>query len=110
MNDFREYQEEAISIHIFSVSAAMVGVCLTVVGIINIVTSHLRIKTLADDLTALGALIFLAACSISYFAIKMKRGRRKLILEKVSDVIFLIGLAVLALICVILVITLNKTL
>ena len=33
---FLEKQEENISIHVFSVSAAMVGVCLSVLGLFTI--------------------------------------------------------------------------
>ena len=44
---YLEKQEENISIHIFSVSAGMVGVCLTVIGIINMITTFKRSETWA---------------------------------------------------------------
>ena len=52
-----EYRREVtaeLNVHIFSVSAAMVGVCLTVVGIIGIIISNnSEYATIADDLLAL---------------------------------------------------------
>ncbi|MCX5678674.1 MAG: hypothetical protein NTY76_06155 [Candidatus Omnitrophica bacterium] len=101
---FIEKQEENIAIHIFSVSAAMVGVCLTVIGILNIITTFTKIDTLGDEATAIDAIIFLSACMISYAAIKTKERKRRLILEKVSDIAFLAGLAVMVFVCVLIVI------
>ncbi len=96
---FIEKQEESISIHIFSVSAAMVGVCLTVIGIINVITNFKKIATLGDEITAIDAIIFLGSCIISYIAIKTKERKLRLILEKISDTIFLTGLAVMVVVC-----------
>ena len=96
---FVEKQEESISIHIFSVSAAMVGVCLTVIGIINVIASFKKIATLGDEITAVDAIIFLSTCIISYIAIKTKERKLRLILEKISDTIFLTGLAVMVVVC-----------
>jgi len=47
--------EEDISIHIFTVSAAMVGVCLTVIGLIRVVITFGKADTVADDLLAVDA-------------------------------------------------------
>ncbi len=103
---YLEKQEENIAIHIFSVSAAMVGVCLTVIGIINMITALKKSETWADEITALDAMIFLCSCVISYVSIKTQERRRRLVLEKVSDLIFLGGLALMAIVCVFIVITL----
>ena len=48
--------EQDISIHIFTVSSAMVGVCLTVIGLIRVVITFGRADTLADDFLAGGFL------------------------------------------------------
>jgi len=96
---FIEKQEENIAIHIFSVSAAMVGVCLTVIGILNIISSFKKIETLGDEITALDAIIFLGSCIISYAAIKTKTRKTRLLLEKIADDIFLTGLALMAVVC-----------
>ena len=103
---YLEKQEENISIHIFSVSAGMVGVCLTVIGIINMITTFKRSETWADEITALDAMIFLGSCVISYIAIKTPDRKRRLVLEKISDLVFLGGLAIMAVICVFIVVKL----
>ena len=41
--------EQDICIHIFTVSSAMVGVCLTVIGLIRVVVTLGKADTLADD-------------------------------------------------------------
>jgi hypothetical protein len=51
--------EQDISIHIFTVSSAMVGVCLTVIGLVRVVITLGRADTLADDFLAGDALLFL---------------------------------------------------
>lgn len=78
----------------------MVGVCLTVIGILNIITTFREIDTLGDEITAIDAIIFLVTCIISYAAIKTKERKRKLVLEKISDITFLTGLAMMVIICV----------
>src|SRR5712691_6482870 len=54
--------EEDICIHIFTVSAGMVGVCLTVIGLIRIVVTIGKMDTLADDMLAADSLLFLLSC------------------------------------------------
>src|SRR5213082_2822208 len=51
--------EQDICIHIFTVSSAMVGVCLTVIGLIRVVITLGTADTLADALLAADALLFL---------------------------------------------------
>ena len=60
--------EEDICIHIFTVSSAMVGVCLTVIGLVRVVITLGKADTLADDLLAGDALLFLVSCFVSYAA------------------------------------------
>ena len=64
--------EEDICIHIFTVSAAMVGVCLTVIGVIRVVITLGKADTLADDLLASDALLFLTSCLLSYGALRAR--------------------------------------
>ncbi len=97
---FIERQEESLSLHIFSVSAGMVGVCFTVIGIINLISTLRRAETMADDITAMDAALFLAACGLSYAAIKTRDRRRRLKLERLADATFLGGLGFMVVICV----------
>lgn len=70
--DSNTHLEHDICIHIFTVSSAMVGVCLTVIGLIRVVITLGRADTLADDLLAGDALLFLISCLLSYWALRSR--------------------------------------
>lgn len=93
--------EEDICVHIFTVSAAMVGVCLTVIGIIRIVITIRNADTFADDLLALDAVLFLVSCLCSYFALRTRNTRRMHRVERFADAVFMIALVVMVGVCVI---------
>ena len=88
---FIEKQEESISTHIFSVSAGMVGVCLTVISLINVGSAIKKVNSMGDDLTALDALVFIFSCYLSYVAMKTKDRKRRFLLERITDRVFLFG-------------------
>ena len=96
-NGKRELEED-ICIHIFTVSSAMVGVCLTVIGLVRVVITLGKADTLADDLLAGDALLFLVACFLSYAALR-SRGRRMHRLERVADSVFIFAMIVMVMIC-----------
>ena len=73
--NFIERKEENLSVQIFAVSAAMVGVCLTVIGLVSISSALKKIETLGDELVAIGGILFLISCIISYTGIKRKKSR-----------------------------------
>ena len=91
--------EEDISIHIFTVSSAMVGVCLTVIGLIRVVITFGKADTLADDLLAADALLFLASCLLSYAALRARSVRRMHRIERAADSIFIAAMVVVTVIC-----------
>src|SRR6478736_3101659 len=91
--------EQDISIHIFTVSSAMVGVCLTVIGLIRVVITLGRADTLADDLLAGDALLFLISCLLSYWALRSRSLRRMHRLEKIADGIFILAMIGMVIIC-----------
>jgi uncharacterized membrane protein YqjE len=84
--------EQDICIHIFTVSSAMVGVCLTVIGLIRVVITFGRADTLADDFLAGDALLFLISCLLSYWALRSRSVRRMHRLEKIADGIFILAM------------------
>ena len=47
-----EHREHDLTMHVFAISAAMVGVCLTAIGILHFVTSQTRVETIGDELLA----------------------------------------------------------
>jgi uncharacterized membrane protein YqjE len=91
--------EQDICIHIFTVSSAMVGVCLTVIGLIRVVITLGKADTLADDFLAMDALLFLTSCLLSYWALRSRRLRRMHRLERIADGIFIFAMIGMAGIC-----------
>jgi hypothetical protein len=91
--------EEDICIHIFTVSSAMVGVCLTVIGLVRVVITLGRADTVADDLLAADALLFLVSCFVSYAALRSRRAPRMRQLERVADSVFILAMIVMVAIC-----------
>ncbi len=96
----RTHLEEDICIHIFSVSAAMVGVCLTVIGLLRIVITMRRADTFADDLLAGTAVLFLASCLSSYWALRTRSIRRMHRVERFADAIFMLAMCLMVFTCV----------
>jgi hypothetical protein len=86
--------DEDICVHIFTTSAAMLGVCMTVVGVLHVVTVLRQVDTLGDDLLSINSLIYLAACLSAYWALRTRRRRRNQFLEGMADWLFLTGLVV----------------
>ena len=106
--DARAALEEDLCIHIFGVSAGMVGVCVTVIGILRVAFTLNKVNTLADDLLAWDALLFLFACVASYWALRTRSTQRMHQVEHVADLLFLIGLAGMVGVCLMLTYTLAK--
>jgi hypothetical protein len=94
-----ERLEQDICIHIFSVSAAMVGVCLTVVGLIRVIITLRKADTAADDLLAADAFLFLIACVSSYWALRTRQRSRMYRVERFADVVFLLALLLMVVVC-----------
>ena len=97
--DPNTHLEHDICIHIFTVSSAMVGVCLTVIGLIRVVITLGRADTLADDLLAGDAPLFLISCLLSYWALRSRGLRRMHRLEKFADGIFIVAMIGMVIIC-----------
>lgn len=91
--------EEDISIHIFTASAAMVGVCLTVIGLLRVVLTIKKGVTFADDILAVDAFVFLLACLLSYVALRTRNSRRMHRVERFADGLFILGLIFMAIVC-----------
>jgi uncharacterized membrane protein YqjE len=98
-NNGKTRLEEDICIHIFTVSSAMVGVCLTVIGLIRVVITVGKADTLADDFLAGDALLFLTSCLLSYAALRARSFRRMHRIERAADAAFVIAMVVMTVIC-----------
>jgi len=95
----KDYIETDLTIHVFSVSAALVGVCLTVIGLFVVSHRLTNVKSIGEKLLAIDAVIFLSSCLLSYLSLKMRRRRRQHLLEKIAEEIFFLGLVMMAGIC-----------
>lgn len=91
--------DENIAIHIFTVSAAMIGVCLTVIGLVQIVIHPRSESTLADDFLFVDAILFSISCLLSYWALRKRSIRRMHKIEEIADVVFLIAIILMVIIC-----------
>ena len=95
----KEFIEADIIIHIFSVSATLVGVCLTVIGLFHISKRISNIQTYGQEFLSVNALLFLFSCILAYFSlIKRKNGQHHL-LEKASERVFFVALSFMVIIC-----------
>ncbi len=77
----------------------MVGVCLTVIGLIRVVITLGQINTIADDLLAGDAFLFLVACLLSYWALRTRSIRRMHRVERFADAIFIFAMILMAAVC-----------
>ncbi|TCM19389.1 hypothetical protein EDF56_10324 [Novosphingobium sp. PhB165] len=82
------------------IAAAMVGVCLTAIGIIQIKLAVQGSQTFADDLLSLDAVLFLVATLSAYFALRGGSERRLFVLEHIADVSFITAMTLMAGVCI----------
>lgn len=85
--------DDDICVHIFAALAAMVGVCITVIGIFQIVAALRREDSVGDDLLAINAFLYLTTAIRSYWGLRTRKAKRNHVLEQVSDALFLVALA-----------------
>lgn len=78
--------------HILPVSATMVGVCMTVISLMQLMPGMARAKWL-DDLIAVDSLVFMASALLSYASIRTPRNTERL--ERIADLLFLAGMVVM---------------
>lgn len=96
MND---EHERGLMIAVFSVSAGMVGVCLTGIGLLQVVNSVRAISTLADEFLAADAVMFLGCCLLCFLSFRVSHHAIQLKLRKAADALFFIGLLTMVVVC-----------
>ena len=92
-------RERDIAVHIFTTSSVMVGLCLTIISVMRSLPRAGQLKTAVDDLIAIGALVFLVACFLSYAVLRSRHLRRMHRVESLADGVFLLGMTILAVAC-----------
>ncbi|MFN0053712.1 MAG: hypothetical protein ACKV0T_16145 [Planctomycetales bacterium] len=84
---------------VFSVSAGMVGVCLTGIGLIQVMTMLKDFTTLCDELLVIDALMFLFSCFVSYWAMHHRLQKHYRRLRLVVDTFLMAGILLMFLVC-----------
>lgn len=84
--------DDDICVHIFSVSATMVGVCLTVIGIIRVIITLRKENLIIDDLVAVNMMFYLVAAFCSYWSLRTHRTVRGRRMMHIADTVFLVAL------------------
>lgn len=87
-----ESKPASLSNHILPVAATMLGVCVTVISLLQLVPKN-SISSWADELLAINSLDFLASTMLSYWAIRHKEASASV--ERWADRLFLFGLMVM---------------
>ena len=94
-----ELGEAELAVHIVSLSAGLVGVCLTVIGLIRLALHVKDGSSPADNILAGDAVLFLVTCMLAYASLRTRRRARRRALERLADVCFLLALSVMTLVC-----------
>jgi len=81
-----------LSNHIMPVAATMLGVCVTVISLLQLVPKN-NISSWADELLAVNSLVFLASTVMSYWSIRHNSIEASI--ERWADRLFLLGLTVM---------------
>lgn len=80
---------------ILSTSGTMVGVCATLIGLVKINEVRRGLSRI-DEMAGVTAVLFVFCALLAYLALRSKQPRWRARLEATADILFLIGLAILA--------------
>lgn len=81
------------------IASAMVGVCMTGIGLLRVAMVVRGGETIADDLLSADALAFLLATLTSYFALRVQSASRLHWLERIADGSFITAMLMLTMAC-----------
>src|SRR5215208_4894312 len=98
-SEFDSQTERELNVHIFSVSAQLVGLCLTVIGLFRIIAQLKPIDSIADNVLSVDAMLFLAACMFAYASLRSRTTHRRRRLERIADAYFGTALVVMTAVC-----------
>lgn len=84
-----------VSRHILPVSSTMVGVCMTVISVMQLTPKN-SMSNWADGLLAINSLFFLVSTILSYWSLRTEVDTSTL--ERIADYLFLFGMVLMVLI------------
>jgi hypothetical protein len=79
-------------LHLLSLSGTMAGLCITGVTLFHTVGRSSTASTVADDMLAGCAMLFLLCTYVTFFALRTRKPGLAVTLEKAVDVLFSIAL------------------
>jgi hypothetical protein len=82
-------------LHLLSVSATLAGLCVTVVALLKAFGGKSGSASIADDMFAVCALLFLASTYLIFWALKTKKPGLSNLLVNLLDVVFLVALTLM---------------
>ena len=94
-----EEREHSLIMHVFTIFAGMVGVCLTGIGLLRVIVVETKVATIGDDLIAFDSILFMSCCLLSFWSFKMPSGARQRLLRWVIDGLFMTALVLMVMIC-----------
>jgi hypothetical protein len=86
-------------LNIISVSAGMLGVCLTAIGLIGVIRATAEIETLCDEILAVTSFVYLGVAIIAFIALRSPLRKRAVGITVIVDILFCIGLILTAIAC-----------
>jgi len=93
-------------LHLLSVSATLSGLCVAIVALMNTFSRGAEVATIADDIFAVCALVFLICIYFIFAALRTRNGQLLQRLVKVVDIFFVVGLTAMTFAAFIMVYTL----
>ena len=94
-----ESREHSLTMHIFTISAGMVGVCMTGIGLLRVVVAQTKIATMGDEMIAFDAILFMVCCLLSFWSFKLDPETRQRATRWVIDILFLSALLLMVAVC-----------
>jgi len=101
MSDESDSRNHDHRLTLFSVSAGMVGVCLTGVGLIGIVKGIRNVESAVDEILTVSALLFLLSTAFYFFALFRRDQTRRGMIDNVAAIVFFLSLTLLLVACVV---------
>jgi hypothetical protein len=78
---------------LLSVSAAMVGVCLTAIGLVSVIEALNKVQHVVDEILAVGTIVFSIVTLLSFLGIRTRIRRTWPSYMLMLDIVFCIGIA-----------------
>jgi len=98
----QEQREHDLTMHIFAISAGLVGVRLTAIGLMRVLALHSRVETLGEELLSGNARCFMICCLLSCWYFKTSSLSRHDSFRKIIDGLLLVALVFMVAVCMML--------